>query len=134
MKFEITWSLAQWIAIGFQLFAVAANLHAFWRSRQFKKLLDERAKDLDEGFAVLQRNQPEAMAARIQAEIVQRMTGGIELFERVQNDLVYLHDEMYRLTPHPADCAVCRTTSGELDGFIRSLKSMKIDVHKDEMG
>lgn len=30
MKFEITWSIAQWIALAVQLMAVSVNIYAFY--------------------------------------------------------------------------------------------------------
>lgn len=74
---------------------------------------------------------PAKIAREVQTAVLLRIAKDTDLLERLQSDLQFLHDGMYRTIPHPADCPVCLATRRQLDDLIQSLRSVKLNVQAE---
>jgi hypothetical protein len=124
----ITFTMMQWISVIFLMISLGSQLFAAYCAHKRAKVLKVWDAALDEREKAIFNLEPDQMAARVTSLVTVQISDGAEMLERALGDIDYLHDLLYKDTPHPADCPTCHTTRSELEKLIAALKSAKVAV------
>lgn len=133
MTVVISFSATQWVFIAIQLCIAATGVYyGFLSRRDHREILqqgNEREAKLTEwakeNLAMeerLRQYTPEQMATNIQMHLVKK----IDVFQRVLEDMAWLHEQLYATVEHPPDCPVCTSSSRDLEDFIDSVRAVQV--------